>query len=62
MILRMTNEECDELNAPKYKIISVEYARRRKINNKNKLELVVKVLVHIISKFRLENELSYLLN
>ena len=56
--LRRTNVRCDRSNAPKYKIIPADYVKRNKpSNNKNKTDLVIKILDHIITKFDLENEL-----
>ena len=61
--LRRINERYDDLYAPKFKIILLNYTNRNKLsNNKNKLDLIIKVLDRMITKFDLENELSYLFN
>ena len=62
-IHRRTNEKINRLNAPKYKIIPVNYTNRSKSkNNKKQLELFIKAVDYIIVKFGLENELLNLLN
>ena len=53
-----TGDKYDEPNMSKYKIISVDYVRRNKpSDNKNKMDLIIKVLDRILAKFGLENEL-----
>ena len=62
-LLRRTNEKCDEQNALKYKIIPVDYVKRSKpSNNENKLDLVIKILDHIIARFGSEDELFCLVS
>ena len=62
-LLQRTNERYDETIAPKYEIILVDHTKQNKpSNNKNELDLVIKVLDHIIFKFDLWNEPSYSLN
>lgn len=48
---------------PKYGIIPTDYVKRNKSsNNENELDLIIKVLNHIVARFDPKNELLYLLN
>ena len=62
-ILRRTNEKADGSNAPKYKVVSAYYVDRSKEKReKTQLELLIKVVNHVIHKFGLEEELSEVFN
>ena len=58
-ILRRTNVKADGTNAPKYKIVPAFYEDRSKAKReKARLELLIKVVDHMIQKYDLEKELS----
>ena len=58
-ILQRTNEKTDGSNAPKYKVAPASYSNRSKAKReKTQLELLIKVVDHMIQKFDLEKELS----
>ena len=61
-LLRRTNERSDGPNAPKFKIIPADYAKKRpKKSTKKNIELCLQVLNHIVDKLGIGDEISYLL-
>ena len=58
-ILRRTNEKCDGPNAPKFNLIPASNADQSKAKReKVQLELLIKIVDHMIHKFDIEKELS----
>ena len=62
-ILRRTNEKVDETNISKYKVVPASCTDRSKAKRKKaQLELLIKIVDHMIHKFGLEKELSDMFN
>ena len=61
---RKTNEKVDGVNAPKCKVVPSFYENRSKVKHdkKKRLQLLIKALDYISTKFDIENELSNLLD
>ena len=58
-----TNGRADGVNVPKYKVVPASCADRSKAKRKkSQLELLIKVVDHMIQKFGIEKELSDMFN
>ena len=54
-----TNDKAGGANEPKYKVVPASYSHRSKVKHKKaQLELLIKIVDHMIHEFDLEKELS----